>query len=102
LHYSHYNHVLPLDYSIQLGIVRNNEFLLNPSSYTIIHKLVGGVLASIVQSHNPNLPTCIVFHKSFEFLKHVEDPILSLYEVYLGLLGVVIYEKNKILGTTLM
>jgi hypothetical protein len=67
---------------------------------TIIHKLFGGVLTPIVRSQDLNIIASLVLNQSSELLKFVEDFILSLQKVYLGLPGVVINEYNKVFEAT--
>ena len=84
--------VLPLHNPVLLGVVRNCELPPDACLCTIINKLTKGILPSIIQPKDLDLPTCLGLHKSFELLKPFEDLTLGLQEIDLGLPGVVINE----------
>ena len=84
--------VLPLCNPILLGLVTNYELPPNACLSTKINKLTKGILPSIVQLEDLDLPTCLGLHKSFELLKSLEDLTLGLQEINPGPPGVIINE----------
>jgi hypothetical protein len=92
--------VLPLCNPILMGVIRNNQLSLDTLLGTKVCKLRGGILTPIVRSQDLHLSSWLVLHKSLKFLEPLEDLTLGLYEIYPGLLGVVINESHILLTTT--
>ena len=59
-------------------------------SNTEVLKLMTGILTAIIRLQDLDLLPRLVLHKSFELLDPVEDLILGLQDVDLGLPGIIV------------